>query len=558
MESSHHTDTENGITGMDDEETDLEDRGKEGVPGIFSWRKKRAGEDARESPGKTRKKRVLKWRPADLGLLLGVVFSIYYQYYIHMDDTFIVALIFSLIVTVGIGTAIVWRFTATWFTPWYIRFAESRMASNPHSYCLIRSRQSAPSTKLDHLQMALEWCLFPTLMVFFILSHVAGAITPEGERIMKDSGDGGLWWLVYLFMFLIPPLGTFIVPSMRIIEDSSLVSYDIQRRIIEPYGTRFRRMFRAIGGVGALATFLKVALVKGGVQGALEDTFTVLLFTLPTIFIATIVYGMWHTGFVGMANERIDKFPLRWYDFTRVDDIRYELKLELMEPPGEQENGEMRGDEKAEECADAGVGEGPAGEDAFDMDGEREDFAPPVGYTQPVPTPPEPGATGTRDHAYYRGEEYRGEEDRTATATDLATDFAPPVFPPVPGDEGEGEKEESGGGQGTNADFHGHAGKEPDEYHGDESAEHGDTWEAPGRSEMDSVDDGKDHGMAGGTKWTAKKRTMKKKKKKATTRKRKKSQMNSWHAILPTGSHWRERTTTAATPHDRSERFQKD
>jgi len=271
------------------------------------------GETAAEKGQK--KKRTIHWDIEHMLTLLGVFLA--YLYHFETLDRQSFLIIISLTVGVGIATAVVWRLTAK-YTVEAFKSVFHLLKGKSDSLCLVKSKQSATHSLLDHLYMAVEWCIFPTLVVFFVLSYIADIITPSGEAVVRT--EGGNYWLIYIFMFTIPPLVTFIVIPIRLIMDSSLMRYDIQRRTLEPFGLTFKRMFRAVGGVGALASFANVALKKGGVASAFTDTFTILLYVFPTIFIAVLFYGYWHPRYLREIEEKVRMYGYQMYVFDRTED----------------------------------------------------------------------------------------------------------------------------------------------------------------------------------------------------------------------------------------------
>ena len=274
------------------------------------------GESGETAPEKgQKKKRTIHWDIEHVLTLSGVFLA--YLYHFETLDRQSFLIILSLTVGVGIATAVVWRLTAK-YTVEAFKSVFHHLKGKSDSLCLVKSKQSATHSLLDHLYMAVEWCFFPTLVVFFVLSYIADIITPSGEAVVRT--EGGNYWLIYIFMFIIPPLVTFIVIPIRLIMDSSLMRYDIQRRTLEPFGLTFKRMFRAVGGVGALASFANVALKKGGVVSAFTDTFTILLYVFPTIFIAVLFYGYWHPRYLREIEEKVRMYGYQMYIFDRTED----------------------------------------------------------------------------------------------------------------------------------------------------------------------------------------------------------------------------------------------
>ncbi|MCK4613506.1 MAG: hypothetical protein KAU14_01785, partial [Thermoplasmata archaeon] len=260
-------------------------------------------------------KRRLHWDILHALALLGIFLA--YLYHFETLDQHVFIIILVLTTGVGIATAVVWRFTAI-YTVEAFKSVFHLLKGRSDSLCLVRSPQAETHSVLDHLYMAVEWCFFPTLVVFFVLSYIADAVTPSGEAVVRT--EGGSWWLIYIFMFLIPPLATFISIPIRLIMDSSLMRYDTQGRVLEPFGLIFKRMFRAVGGVGALASFANVAINKAGVANAFMDAFTILLYVFPTIFIATIFYGYWHPGYLRRIEEKIEMLGYQMYSFEGTRD----------------------------------------------------------------------------------------------------------------------------------------------------------------------------------------------------------------------------------------------
>ena len=261
----------------------------------------------RSGPLKLAPNRVMKWDVGHVLVFLLILLSYVYQYYRNEFDIFLRIVVLS--ITVGIVTAVIWRFTATHTVDAFKSVFDVLIGKND-TLCRIRSPQSEPGSLLDHLFMAIEWSFFPTLMVFFVLSFIAQGMADEGEAVVENN-------LIFGFMFFIPPALTFISIPIRLISDSSLMRYNIQRRILEPFGDTFKRMFRAVGGVGALASFAKVALSKGGVENAAMDTFTILLYVFPTMFIASVIYGVWHPRYLEQVEAKIETFHYSQYRYLR-------------------------------------------------------------------------------------------------------------------------------------------------------------------------------------------------------------------------------------------------
>jgi len=267
--------------------------------------------------------RMLRWDIPHFLILLCVLLSYLYHWRTNSDIN-IFMFIVALTIGVGILTAIVWRFAAM-YTVQAFKSVFDLLNGRNDFICRVKSPQSVTESKSDHLYMAIEWCLFPTLVVFFVLSFIAQGIAPEGKSMMESH------W-IWIFMFLIPPLATIIAIPIRLLTDSSLMRFNTQSRILEPFGLTFKRMFRAVGGVGAMASFAKVALNKGGVWYAMKDTFTILLFVFPLIFIATIFYGFWHPKYLREVERKIESFHYQNYEYSR----NYEGLLELL-PISEKE-----------------------------------------------------------------------------------------------------------------------------------------------------------------------------------------------------------------------------
>ena len=281
----------------------------------------RQAQDGSEHAKKTR---TLHWDIPHVVIIIGVALSYVYQYYQNDFDVFVKLV--ALTLSVGVVTAVVWRFTAK-FTVEAFKSVFDLLHGKNDMLCRIRSPESKAESLLDHLFMAVEWSLFPTLVVFFVLSFIAQGIAEEGKAVVENN-------MIFVFMFFIPPLATFIAIPIRLLTDSSLMKFDIQKRILEPFGLSFRRMFRAVGGVGALASFAKVALNKGGVENAVVDTFTILLYIFPTIFIAAVLYGAWHPRYLRAVEKKIGGLHYRVYKFERNF-----LGTIILEPVPEEEEG---------------------------------------------------------------------------------------------------------------------------------------------------------------------------------------------------------------------------
>lgn len=264
-------------------------------------------EDGRQDSG-LGSERKLRWDIFQILALLAVFLS-YLYHWLQQEDPGIFMWIAGLTIGVGIVTALVWRFTASISIQIFDSLFDLLHGKNDY-ICRIRSPQSTTGSMMDHLFMAVEWCFFPTLVVFFVLSFIAQAIAPSGKSVMEND-------YIWVFMFIIPPMATFVAVPIRLLTDSSLMRFDIQSRCLEPFGLTFKRMFRAIGGVGALASFAKVALDKGGIMNAMTDTFTILLYVYPLIFIAMVIYGIWHPGFMRKVESKVERFHYQQYSFMR-------------------------------------------------------------------------------------------------------------------------------------------------------------------------------------------------------------------------------------------------
>jgi len=263
--------------------------------------------DYPQSDEPVKKQRSLKWDISHVLILIGVGLSYVYQYLHNEFDVFLYLVILT--ICVGAVTAIVWRFVAK-FTVEAFKSVFDLLHGKHDLLCRIKSPQSEPGSMLDHLYMAVEWSLFPTLVVFFVLSFIAQGIAESGKAVTENN-------LIFLFLFIIPPTVTFIAIPIRLLTDSSLMRYDIQSRLLEPFGLSFRRMFRAVGGVGAMASFAKVALDKGGIENTMWDTFTILLYVFPTLFIASILYGIWHPGYLRAVENKIERFHYNLYRYHK-------------------------------------------------------------------------------------------------------------------------------------------------------------------------------------------------------------------------------------------------
>lgn len=271
----------------------------------------------------------MKWDIGHVLVLVLIILSYAYQYYENPFDIFIRIVILT--ITVGTITAIIWKFTAV-FTVEAFKSVFDFLHGKNDLMCRIKSPQSEPGSLFDHLYMAIQWSFFPTLVVFFVLSFIAQGIASEGEAVVENN-------IIFGFMFFIPPAITFIAIPVRLISDSSLMRYDIQKRLLEPFGDTFKRIFRAIGGVGALASFAKVALSKGGVENTAMDTFTILLYVFPTMFIASVIYGIWHTGYLSQVEVKIETFHYTQYHYLRnnvgiIQLIRQEPIIHADDPDG--------------------------------------------------------------------------------------------------------------------------------------------------------------------------------------------------------------------------------
>ena len=265
-------------------------------------------EDLNEvSEGARKQGRVISWDIGHVLVLVLILLSYVYQYYQNTIEVFIRIVVLT--VSVGIITAIIWKIFAGFTIEAFNNVFDFLHGKND-LMCRVRSAQSEPGSLLDHLYMAVEWSVFPTLVVFFVLSFIAQGIAEEGKAVVEND-------LIFLFMFIIPPIVTFVSVPIRLINDSSLMRYDIQKRLIEPFGATFKRMFRSIGGVGAMASFAKVALSKGGIENTAIDTFTILLYIFPTMFIASVLYGVWHTGYLRQVEKKIDTFHYNQYRYFR-------------------------------------------------------------------------------------------------------------------------------------------------------------------------------------------------------------------------------------------------
>lgn len=282
------------------------------------------GRQAHDGLEHAKKTRTLHWDVPHVLIIIGVALSYVYQYYQNDFDVFVKLV--ALTLSVGIVTAVVWRITAK-FTVEAFKSVFDLLHGKNDLLCRIRSPESKAESLLDHLFMAVEWSLFPTLVVFFILSFIAQGIAEEGKAVVENN-------MIFVFMFFIPPLTTFISIPIRLLTDSSLMKFDIQKRILEPFGLSFRRMFRAVGGVGALASFAKVALNKGGIENAVVDTFTILLYIFPTIFIAAVLYGVWHPRYLRAVEKKIERLHYQVYRFERNV-----LGTILLEPVSDEEEG---------------------------------------------------------------------------------------------------------------------------------------------------------------------------------------------------------------------------
>jgi len=242
---------------------------------------------------KERRERKLTWHASDYGMLGFTIFSFVYLFVYFWEknsDTILMGIFFGIIAGTGIVSGIIARLSATRTFP-FLEVIARQMKGN-FEFAIIRSPYSRPGTLTDHLVSALRWCLFPTLAVFFLLSYVA-EMFPAGKALVGEEMN-----LFHVFLFLLPAFGMALVAPLRILANSSLMRYNVQERIIEPFGNALSRLLRAVGGMGALAAFLKVALKRTGIMLALQDTFMILMFVLPTMFIATLVYSFWHLGFV--------------------------------------------------------------------------------------------------------------------------------------------------------------------------------------------------------------------------------------------------------------------
>ena len=287
---------------------------------------------------KEKQERKLKWHGSDYGMLGVSVFSFVYLYLYFTEKTdnmVLIGIFFGIIVGTGIVSGIIARLSATNTFPLLGKMA--RVMKGNFGFAIIKSPYSQPSSIPDHLVSALRWCVFPTLVVFFFLSYIAeiDLIVPEGESLVADGFN-----LFYIFLFLLPAVGIALAAPLRILSNSSLVRYNVQERTIEPFGNAPYRVFRAVGGVGALAAFLKVALKKSGVILALQDTFMILMFVLPTMFIATLVYSFWHLSFVRKLDEFWEQMGYQEYSLTRTEPWSF-LEIRAVDtestlPPGEQ------------------------------------------------------------------------------------------------------------------------------------------------------------------------------------------------------------------------------
>ncbi len=274
--------------------------------------------DQVQSPGKavkTKKTRKIAWKGGDFGMLALVLFSFVYLYLYfteNTDDDRLVAIFFVVIVGAGIASGIVARLSAERLFPFLDLTAD--LMKGDFEYALVRSPYAEPATLGDHLISALKWCFFPTLTVFFLLSYIAeiDLIVPEGEPLVADGFN-----IFYVFLFLLPAVGMAIAAPLRILSNSSLIRYHVQERAIEPFGNVPYRALKAVGGVGALTAFVKVALQKSGMGTAVQDTFMILMFVLPTMFIATMVYSSWHLGFVRKLDLHWEQKGYQEYRLTK-------------------------------------------------------------------------------------------------------------------------------------------------------------------------------------------------------------------------------------------------
>ena len=184
----------------------------------------------------------LKWDISHVLIIVAVVLSYLFHWRNQQDDITTFYQIVGLTVGVGIGTAIVWKIIAKYTVEAFKSIFDMLHGKND-VICRIRSPQSTSNSLMDHLYMATEWSVFPTLVVFFVLSFIAQGLAPEGKSVMENEH-------IWIFMFIIPPIATFISIPIRLIADSSLMKFNTQQRILEPFGMTFKRMFRAVGGGG--------------------------------------------------------------------------------------------------------------------------------------------------------------------------------------------------------------------------------------------------------------------------------------------------------------------
>ncbi|HID71625.1 MAG TPA: hypothetical protein EYP29_02640 [Thermoplasmata archaeon] len=291
------------------------------------------------------KKRKIKWHLSDLGMLALIVFSFVYLYLYFREkteDNLFTIIFFGVIVATGITSGFVAHFSVGRIFPVLKKLP--KFLKGNFEYSLIRSLYAEPSSLLDHLVSSLKWCLFPTLTVFFFLSYIA-ELFPGGKALVAEGFN-----LFYIFLFLLPAVGMILAAPLRVLTDSSLIRYSVQERTIEPFGKVLYRLMRAIGGMGALAAFLKVALKKSGVIVAIQDTFMILMFVLPTMFIATIIYSFWHVSYVRKLDQIWENLGYREYRLEeKVRELGKEEKMLEIQPVEKEEYAEIGMEERKEQ-----------------------------------------------------------------------------------------------------------------------------------------------------------------------------------------------------------------